>query len=397
MADKSSGPPISFQNYDTILYGYSNKFIEDLTTKMKSSDLVYVTCLDLDGTIIVTKSGKRFPANADDWIFNKDKNKILEKLESASKRGIVIIITNQAGIKKSAELEESFKTKIENIAKNFKFEFAVFISKFNDKFHKPSPLMFRLVTKLLEKKCNFKINKELSVYVGDCYDASAHYADTDLKFALNCGIKFTPQETFFFDTPATYNKPKNESIEFLNSLGDLGVPTTDKQAVKILSLLKNLKNSFPQMIIFVGPPGSGKSHVSKLFESSGYRIVNQDTLGHLTKCINVTQMELTQSESVVIDRTNPDADSRRKFIDIAKKFSANIYCILFDIPKYGCLILNKYRERVNGIPQIPGIVYNLYYNKYQLPMMNEGYSDIYKITTHPEFNEKQKKIFCEYH
>lgn len=84
------------------------------------------------------------------------------------------------------------------------------------------------------------------------------------------------------------------------------------------------------MVIMVGSPGSGKSYFAynKLGCHGLVKIINRDTIGSMQKCVNVAKEYLTRrSDSVVIDNTNPDIESRKRFIDVAK--SLNIPCRIF--------------------------------------------------------------------
>jgi DNA 3'-phosphatase len=57
-----------------------------------------IACFDLDGTLIKTKSKKKFPVNSNDWVFAFDKNIIIEKIKEYSDTNYtIIIISNQAG------------------------------------------------------------------------------------------------------------------------------------------------------------------------------------------------------------------------------------------------------------------------------------------------------------
>lgn len=68
----------------------------------------------------------------------------------------------------------------------------------------------------------------------------------------------------------------------------------------------------------VGYPGSGKSHfVRQHLVPAGYVHVNRDTLGSWQKCVSAMESALANGKSVVIDNTNPDRESRKRFIDKA--------------------------------------------------------------------------------
>ena len=63
-----------------------------------------VLLCDLDGTLIVTKSGKTFPENENDWKF---KPRIKEAIQEYNPK-YIFIISNQGGIEKGFVDERKF-------------------------------------------------------------------------------------------------------------------------------------------------------------------------------------------------------------------------------------------------------------------------------------------------
>lgn len=75
----------------------------------------------------------------------------------------------------------------------------------------------------------------------------------------------------------------------------------------------------------VGFPGSGKSHfATSHLVPAGYSHVNRDTLGSWQKCVLNMESALAAGRSVVIDNTNPDRESRKRFLE-----RANVPCRCF--------------------------------------------------------------------
>jgi len=86
----------------------------------------------------------------------------------------------------------------------------------------------------------------------------------------------------------------------------------------------------------VGCPGSGKSYFAsnKLFCHDRMKIINRDTLGSWQKCISEAKKYLSGvSWSVVIDNTNPDKESRKRFIDLAKSLKVQCRVFLMNVSK----------------------------------------------------------------
>ena len=61
----------------------------------------------------------------------------------------------------------------------------------------------------------------------------------------------------------------------------------------------------------------------------GYVHINQDTLKSRAKCLKSSHQALADDKSVVVDNTNPDINSRKEFIDMAKTYGVPIRCFWF--------------------------------------------------------------------
>lgn len=133
--------------------------------------------IDLDGTIIETKSKEEFPKDENDWVF---KNGTLSKIKKYSDDGyIVCIVTNQGGIQMGYITEEAFQRKLNIISVEIEDYIhaginSVFCPDMDSYDRKPSPGMayrFAVELKLDLKEC---------LMVGD--------SDADRHFAANAGI-----------------------------------------------------------------------------------------------------------------------------------------------------------------------------------------------------------------
>jgi len=95
---------------------------------------------------------------------------------------------------------------------------------------------------------------------------------------------------------------------------------------------ENYKSEEQEVIVFVGAPGAGKSTFWNN-HLSDYVRVNNDTLKTKEKCMKVCRQALDDGKSAVIDNTNPDTESRKRYIDIAKEYKVPIRCFYFDFEK----------------------------------------------------------------
>jgi len=101
-----------------------------------------------------------------------------------------------------------------------------------------------------------------------------------------------------------------------------------------------ITNSEQEVILFVGPPGSGKS----TFWSNhlkNYERINNDTLKTAEKCMKALWEALKAKKSAVIDNTNKTREERDWYISIAKELKIPVRCFYFKIPKELSMLLNK--------------------------------------------------------
>lgn len=89
------------------------------------------------------------------------------------------------------------------------------------------------------------------------------------------------------------------------------------------------------MILMVGCPGSGKSYFAHntLGRHGRMKIISRDTLGTWQKCVSEVIKNLNNAMSVVIDNTNPDVETRKRFIDLAKSMNTSCRVFLMNVSK----------------------------------------------------------------
>jgi len=75
-----------------------------------------------------------------------------------------------------------------------------------------------------------------------------------------------------------------------------------------------------------------------------YVRVNRDTLKTKEKCLKVAEESLQNKKSCVIDNTNPTAQDRSLYINLAKSYSVPVRCFFFEIAKDFAFHLDGMRE-----------------------------------------------------
>ncbi|ORX39476.1 PNK3P-domain-containing protein [Piromyces finnis] len=378
---------------DTILI----KQFKDQTPNSK------IAAFDLDDTIIKVKGKAKFPKDENDWqfLYSSTSSK-LKKLVNDGYR--VVIFSNQNGFsrkdrKKNGLLKEKqFKKKIENIFKIIDIPITIFCAVEKDKFRKPC---FGMWNTFLEKYNKIEISMlyyEKSFFCGDAagrpdgwkLKAKKDFSDTDRKFAMNCKLNFyTPDEYFMNEKPAQFNLVSDPS-----TLKNKDIPLFEPSDKPLIP-----KDKHTEMIIFVGYPGSGKSHFAKKYLlQEGYVHINQDTLKTADKCLKTAEKELKMQHSVVIDNTNPSKKKRSDYIKMAQKLDIPVRCFKFETPEDISLHNNKYREIIKGETLIPTIAYRFYNSNYVKPTLDEGFEEIKKINFIPTFdNKKQEEEYYNYY
>uniref|UniRef100_A0A6P7FU23 Uncharacterized protein F21D5.5 n=1 Tax=Diabrotica virgifera virgifera TaxID=50390 RepID=A0A6P7FU23_DIAVI len=346
-----------------------------------------IAAFDIDGTIIKTQSGARFPKDFDDWamLFSDIPSK-LQKLYNDNFK--IVFFTNQSGIGKDPSKVKGFKRKIENILKKIALPIQVYIALGRSKYRKPITGMWDLLK--TQKNDNVKINMNQSFYVGDAAGREKNWApkkpkdhsSADRLFALNIGIKFyTPEEYFM----------KSRAMPFT-------MPEFDPRKT-VIETLPTINYDTPNLIVIVGGPGSGKSQFCKShIVPKNYVHVNRDTLGSWQKCVKLVEESLQKKKNCVVDNTNVDKESRQRYIEVAKKFGVPCRCFVMNTTFEQSKHNNRFRELTDKSHlMVSEIIINNLRKNYQKPVKEEGFDEIVEVPFVPQFNssenEKLYKMF----
>lgn len=156
-----------------------------------------------------------------------------------------------------------------------------------------------------------------------------------------------------------------------------------------------------EIILFVGPPASGKStFFRRHLKSHNYVHINRDTLQTQEKCLKAAEQALKEGKSVCIDNTNPSKRVRTDYIQLAKRHKLEqIRCFRMKTPIELCHHLNYVRQnQTNGkVRRIPDVGYNMYKSQFEEPQVDEGFKEIVDIEFQPSFDsENDEKIFKQW-
>lgn len=355
-----------------------------------------IASFDLDGTLITTKSGKVFPVNSHDWrILLPQAEACLHSLVEDGYK--VVIITNQRGLAKGHGHEVAFRDKVEHILKRLAVRAQVYVAVGHGFYRKPAPGIWQHL--IAHGNGGIPINLEESFYVGDAAGRPVNwepkrkkdFSCSDRLFALNIGIKFfTPEEYFLKRPAAKFELPAFDPRQVPDlPLAEIVAGATAPNGSKFLNA-DDLPANRPEVVVLVGYPASGKSHFAKQYlVSKQYAHINRDTLGSWQKCVEECERALKRGQSAVIDNTNPDPESRKRFIEVAKKHGYECRCFVLDCPIERAKHNNQFREiKLKGQPHVSvtDMVLYSHRSKFKEPSLSEGFSSVLKINFVPKFS-----------
>ncbi|XP_077466907.1 bifunctional polynucleotide phosphatase/kinase [Stigmatopora argus] len=346
---------------------------------------------DIDGCIITTKSGKVFPTAPDDWKILYAE--IQPRLASLIKKGYkVVFFTNQMGIARGKLRPEVFKSKVEDILATLQLPVQVFVAAGPGIYRKPVVGMWN---HLCEKANDgVTVDKTQSFYVGDAAGRPENWAPgkkkkdfscSDRLFALNLNLLFhTPEEYFLGWKSASYNLPQFDPRK-LDSTARLFDPPS-----------ASLTSSKTEIVVAVGFPASGKStffHTHII--PKGYVYVNRDTLGSWKSCVVACEQALKEGRSVAVDNTNPDLESRKRYVDVAKAAGVSCRCFHFSATMEQAKHNNKFREMTPSDTKhmkVNDMIFQSYKKHFVAPSLSEGFDEILCIHFVPNFKDSQSEI-----
>lgn len=344
-----------------------------------------IAAYDMDNTLIKTVSGNVFPKSIDDWQLNI--NDIPKKLKKLFENGFkIVVFTNQAGIENKKMTADNVRKKIAMIQQRIEVPMQFFIATGSTIYRKPRTAMW----KLLEERFNdgIKIDISASFYCGDAAGRPENkvlkkkrdHSSADRLFAMNLNLNFfTPEEHFQRANNSLWTRPDFNPKALSETTALLEPPGAQ------------LKLPEQELIILVGYPGSGKSYFCK-HHLKGYEIINRDSLNSMQKCVTSIEACLQKGKSCVVDNTNPDQGSRRKFVDIAKNMGIKVRCFQMNTSYHHSRHNNLFRELTDTTHQkISEVVFNSYKLKFAEPKLTEGFSEIVKVNCVPKIEDEELK------
>lgn len=313
--------------------------------KLAKPKPVKVAAFDFDDTLIATKSGNRFARGADDWRWWHAS--VPGKLKQLDAEGYtLVVLSNQGGISLRSDSKtpkgdmkslNNFKGKVTAVLNALDLPMTVYAATGADGFRKPRGGMWQQLLKDHSLSDAGDIVHNDCLFVGDAAGREGDkekgvkkdHSCSDRDFAANVDIPFhTPEEFFLGEAVKPFERafdPRNYLVVGLASASEAttGVVFTKKHEV--------------ELVLFCGSPGAGKSTFFwHSMQPLGYERVNQDTLKTRDKCMKAAREAIENGESVVVDNTNADIETRAAWIGLAKKLNVPVRLVHFTAPAKLC-------------------------------------------------------------
>lgn len=133
----------------------------------------------------------------------------------------------------------------------------------------------------------------------------------------------------------------------------------------------------PELIIFVGMQGAGKSTYYRAHLAATHVHVSKDLMPN-ARNRDVRQREmivaaLSEGRSVVVDNTNPTPDVRAPLIELGKSLGARVVAYYFETPVKLAVARNRGRE---GKARVPDVAIFVTAKKLVAPAFSEGFDEV---------------------
>lgn len=385
-----------------------------------------VAAFDLDSTLVVPRSGKRFSGARNDWKWWDEA--VPARLREAREQGYALVVfTNQAGIEAKKTRLGDVCGKLEDLCDEVGAPMLAFVSAAKNHGRKPSTHMWQqLLDALFGDDGDDTADERAGVagrsfYVGDAAGRAKGWAKgkprdhscSDRKFAANArlGAFHTPEEYFLGQAPAPFDWANGKGTPTPARLLAAAAKAAARSAFRAAADEHGFRpfgggkgglvraGGGAELVVFCGPPASGKSTLcERLFVRAGYERVNQDTLGTLARCMRVAREALGAGRPVVVDNLNATRKTRESWLKLAREAGVPCRPVYFDAPKELAMHLNVYRNVMTrgGRRRLPDVVIHSWYKNHEKPTAAEGFAEgPGTVSFVPSFADDQERALFE--
>lgn len=237
--------------------------------------------MDIDGTLITSRTGRRWAADATDWIFLGDVQATLERLRTEG--WTIALVSNQSDwIHAAAKIESLLAALL--------------------KIHGWSPWC---AVATAPRKAKDTLYRKPGRGLYDVLVSAIGKPVTEVRM---CGDAVGPADPF-----PPYRWAASDAA-FAAAIGATFLRPCD--------LFEPCKLPVPvaagrELVLLMGNAGSGKSTTGRMFAAAGYVHVEQDVVGSKVKVQKAVVAALQSGKSVVVDATHASAVNRLPYQEIA--------------------------------------------------------------------------------
>jgi bifunctional polynucleotide phosphatase/kinase len=356
-----------WNSYQTISY---------LNFYSKSSSKIII--FDLKSLLFQTKSRQNYPNDFNDWELKNESSHA--QLKSFLMEGFrLVVFTNDKHFSREGEKCYEF------LLSYLKLPLLLLISKEDDTFAIPCTEMWEFFKSHLNDQVSINYSESKLILSPEVSKTENYY-----KFALNIGFSIVSPD-FSLD-----NFPSNPRLTYSNKdIKRRGSVFKNEETQSSISMENQ------EVIVFVGPPGAGKSTFWKNHLSQ-YTWINCDKMRTKRKCLENLEKSLRSKKSCVIDNQNSTAALRLEYLTVALKYSVNVRCFVFLPHRDFALHLDKLRKINKARKHLSGYVGQVavkkFYRDFEYPTLEEGFQEIKEIdlVAGPFENQEDEKLFFSY-
>ena len=142
----------------------------------------------------------------------------------------------------------------------------------------------------------------------------------------------------------------------------------------------------PELVIFVGLPGAGKSSFYRSRFAATHILLSKDLMSNSRRSKTVRQVEqateiLRRGDNVVIDDTNVSRAQRAAFLAVARECDVRATGYYFDVSQDDCRARNATRT---GKACVPEFVVGMLGNQLEFPAFDEGFDALLRVVLAPD-------------
>ena len=380
-----------------------------------------VAAFDIDWCVIRTKSRRPFAVDPSDWEFWCPS--VRDKLRQLPKMGYqIVFFTNQAGLLKSEEKLLGWTKKIDTVVAALGLDNQICVLAALQKrgaYRKPRTGMWHFFASHLAAAPPAIAE---SFFVGDAAGRpkaprqKKDFSCSDLKFALNLGLRFFVPEQYFLGSSSPRDcdrslatmgfNPKQHWKQYYEAErqadGRWAKPPTKPSAERATMSM----STTPELVLIVGSPASGKSTLAlQTVQAHPQAVrVNQDTLKTLPRCLKAVGVALDNKQTVLVDNTNRDKATRARYVQLAAQRKVPCRCVWLQTTKEESFHLNGFRGShgtagETGKRQVPDVVLHTYFKRLEPPKQSEGFAsmDTIGFVPGPFRNQQHFEAFYQFY